>query len=96
MIMVNVDLHEESCVNCGMTFWLTMKHYNLLQNDKSSFHCPAGHGQHYVGKSDAVLLKELQVQRKQDLFEKDKEISRLNADIRSLQRKCRKPREKKS
>lgn len=54
-----VTLITEECCNCGMTFAMTADFQRRSLNDhRRSFYCPAGHAQHYTGKSDEQKLKE--------------------------------------
>lgn len=56
---VNNEWFEiEHCCNCGMAFAMTRDfHRRRLENKGSSFYCPAGHGQHYTGPTEAQKLK---------------------------------------
>ena len=50
--------HIESCFTCGCEFAMTQDFYNNRLRNKDSFFCPAGHSQHYLGKSDKELRRE--------------------------------------
>jgi hypothetical protein len=82
-----MEFYEETCCNCGCTFFITKKHHQLLVDTKQTFYCPNGHTQSYTGKTDAQKLKEkeeelaritkyYQEERKLS-FEKDKTIREL-------------------
>lgn len=55
-----VTLEAETCCNCGMAFGMPSGYRRELLNAKRGqmFYCPAGHPQHYTGKSEAARLKE--------------------------------------
>jgi hypothetical protein len=54
-----VDFHVEECCNCGVVFAMTEQFYSKrYENKGTSFYCPNGHGQHYVGQTDKQLLVE--------------------------------------
>ena len=55
-------LVSEHCFKCGIHFAMPQDFQNVKLRDRTSFYCPNGHGQHYVGKSDAEKLKEAQDQ----------------------------------
>lgn len=47
-------LVHERCCRCGVLFGLERGHQRrLLDNPGTSFFCPNGHSQHYVGESEA-------------------------------------------
>jgi hypothetical protein len=87
--MITIDVVEENCCKCKITFWLTKQHQEFLKSNKDSFYCPNGHSLHYLGKSDAQKLKDAE-----DVMQSQtSEITRLRE---ALAKKCRKPREKKT
>lgn len=48
----------EHCCNCGMAFAVSNDFYERRRNDHNIFYCPAGHPQHYTGKSEAEKLRD--------------------------------------
>jgi len=68
---MNIELIEHSCISCGISFWINKEHDVVLRKNKSSFYCPNGHQQSYMGETDKEKLKKEQ--------EKTKEL-RLNVD----------------
>lgn len=48
----------EQCCNCGMAFAMTEDFRARRKKDKTTFYCPAGHAQHYVGKTEEQELRE--------------------------------------
>lgn len=63
-----VDMVLEECYSCGTPFMIPKRMKAALLNSKQPFYCPNGHGQHYVGKTEAEKLKE-----KLDALQKEKE-----------------------
>lgn len=55
----------EECCSCGVPFAMTEYLKKERLKDKTSFYCPNGHSQSYVGKSDERLRKEAEEARKQ-------------------------------
>lgn len=53
----------EECCNCGMPFAMTEDFQKRRLRDRETFHCPKGHPQHYVGKTEEQKLRE-QLERK--------------------------------
>jgi DNA-binding XRE family transcriptional regulator len=53
-----IEFVTELCCNCGMAFAMTSDFKLRRRNDHQSFYCPAGHGQHYTGKSEEQKLRE--------------------------------------
>lgn len=54
-----IEFVTETCCNCGMPFAMTADfRKRKLDNKGSSFYCPAGHGQHYTGKTEEQKLRE--------------------------------------
>jgi ssDNA-binding Zn-finger/Zn-ribbon topoisomerase 1 len=50
-------LVSEECCNCGVTFAMAKKFKEQRLRDRQTFYCPAGHGQHYTGETDADKLR---------------------------------------
>lgn len=53
-----IDFYIESCFTCGCLFGMTQDFHDARSKNKDTFYCPAGHAQHYLGKSDKVLRQE--------------------------------------
>ncbi len=47
----------ESCCSCGMYFGMTAEFQKQKLEDRKMFYCPAGHPQHYTGKSNEQRLQ---------------------------------------
>lgn len=54
----DIEFVTEHCCNCGMPFAMTNSFRNKRLKDRGSFYCPAGHGQHYTGKSEEQKLRD--------------------------------------
>lgn len=53
-----VEFVLEDCCSCGMLFAMTADFQRRRLKDRASFYCPAGHQQHYIGKSEEQKLRE--------------------------------------
>jgi hypothetical protein len=89
---MEVTLVQETCCACGIAFWMESKFQQRLREEKRSFYCPNGHGQHYLGEADAAKARRLLQEKTELERNKDAEIEHLE---RALRRKCPKPRTKK-
>lgn len=69
-------LVTEQCCNCGMLFAMSADYQKRRRDDHGSFYCPAGHGQHYTGKTEEQKLKE-ELERKNEML--DAANARANA-----------------
>lgn len=58
----------ERCCNCGMSFAMTTDFMRRRRDDRKMFYCPAGHPQHYTGKTEAQKLKE-DLERKNQMLD---------------------------
>jgi len=58
VINVQTALRPISCYQCGTVFGVESGFYSDRLNDKGRFFCPNGHGQHFVGKTEAERLQE--------------------------------------
>lgn len=52
------QLNVEYCCDCGMPFAMTADFQKRRRDDHGSFYCPAGHSQHYTGKTEAEKQRE--------------------------------------
>ena len=53
-----VELITVECCNCHMLFAVTKGFNDERRKDHEYFYCPAGHAQHYPGKSNEQKLRE--------------------------------------
>jgi hypothetical protein len=71
-------LVTEECCSCGVTFAMPERFKSDRLADKRRFYCPNGHGQAYVGKTDAELRKEAEQARAS--AEENARIARIEAN----------------
>lgn len=85
---MEVGIEQMTCCDCGVIFWITKKHDNYLQNKKTTFYCPNGHGQNYVGETDKQRY-EKEIQEKQriksellsQIFNEKQNVEKLRKSI---------------
>lgn len=53
-----VTMVTDTCCNCGVLFAMTEDYQRKRRNERDSFYCPNGHGQHYTGPTDTDRLKQ--------------------------------------
>lgn len=73
MLTEIVEMIMEECCACGTPFMIPKWMKKALLNSKQTFYCPNGHGQSYVGKTEAEKLKE-QLQKLQEEKQKQEEV----------------------
>lgn len=81
---MDIGIFEESCCNCGITFWITIKFHNELVKCKNTFWCPNGHPQSYIGKTEAEKQREKTEQQR----EKTKQYTKWFSDEREKRAKA--------
>lgn len=69
-----IELVTETCCNCYMPFAVTREFRNKRLEDHKTFHCPAGHPQHYTGKTAEQKLRE-ELERKQQMLDAEQSRS---------------------
>lgn len=74
------QLIVEHCCNCGMAFAMPADFQRRRRDDHVNFYCPAGHPQHYYGKTEAEKQRE-RAERLQ------RQVEAREADIRTEQRR---------
>lgn len=57
-ITVKTTLTTLNCAECGMLYAITTEFEKQRLLDRTSFYCPAGHGQWFPGKTETELRKE--------------------------------------
>lgn len=86
----NQWLETEECCRCGMMFAMPLDVVRRRKKDRKTFYCPAGHSQHYVGKTAEQRLKDELRQANNRADEHRREASeqrqRATAISRSYQR----------
>lgn len=53
-----VTIERTTCYECGVPIYLESSHMEDLKKSHKTFHCPAGHAQHFIGKTEAEKLRE--------------------------------------
>lgn len=88
-----VQMVEETCYKCGITFGITKGLQDDLVRCKNTFYCPMGHPQCYVGETAAQEYKRL-FKRAQENFnnanERATNLKRSNAAFRGVITKLKK------
>jgi len=80
---VTQQMVTEQCCNCGVVFAMAKEFHDQCRarpgpNGKS-FYCPAGHGQHYQGETEADKLRRERDRLAQRVAQKEDEISMWRA-----------------
>lgn len=82
-------LAVETCCNCGMRFAMPAAYQAKRRNDHGSFHCPAGHSQHYPGKSDAEKLRDELTGERARLDQAKAQLERQRAQLQHAEHSIR-------
>lgn len=53
-----IEYVTETCCNCGMSFAMTAEFQRRKLKNRTSFYCPAGHRQHYIGRTEEQKLRD--------------------------------------
>lgn len=59
-ISMEIALRTEECWSCGVIFAMTERFQRERVRQKDSFYCPAGHPNHYLGRTHAEQLESAQ------------------------------------
>lgn len=90
--VASVAFETEICCNCGVAFAMTADFMQRRRNDGKWFYCPAGHGQHYTGPTEATKLKQ-ELQRKEEMLSAERaRAGRLAAERDGIAKAHRKMR----
>ena len=54
---MDIQIAQQTCCNCNVSFWITKEHRQRLIDCKNTFYCPNGHPQNYKGETDRDKLK---------------------------------------
>lgn len=63
----SLAMQKIECCNCHMTFAMSEAFYRARRDDKEWFYCPAGHQQHFTGKSEEEKLRALLAEKERSL-----------------------------
>jgi len=80
---MEVDIVQETCYRCNISFWITASHQKLLSKSKEGFYCPNGHAQHYLGETDAKKLQRIERYLEDAKYDRDRAM-RSNAALRGV------------
>jgi hypothetical protein len=78
---IQITTVQETCIVCGIYYWVTSEFYSSIRRNKSEFFCPNGHGQAYL-KSEADKLREL-------LNEERRKASQIQFELITTERKVK-------
>lgn len=90
----NTWLETEICCNCGMLFAMPADMQRRRREDHKTFFCPAGHGQHYTGPTEADKLRR-EVERERQVREAaEARAGKAEQNLAQVTRAHRKMRER--
>jgi DNA-binding transcriptional regulator YiaG len=64
----SIEFVTITCCECRMPFGMSRSFYDAKRKDHKTFTCPAGHEQHFTGKSEEDKLRE-EVERKTQMID---------------------------
>lgn len=86
----SVSMSLVQCCQCQMPFMVTKQFERDRRNDHRNFYCPAGHDQHYPGKSELEKAREAEKWAKDQLIRErasfDQSRQFLNDQIKTAKR----------
>jgi len=68
------------CYKCHVPFAVTSRHRRELLDTQDTFYCPAGHPQHYIGKTEEQKLKEQLDKLKADKLKEEERLYNMYLD----------------
>ena len=80
---MDVETYQETCLTCGIVFWITKSHQQHLVKCKNPFYCPSGHQQYYSGETDAQKNEKLK-RKVQNLEVRNESLGRSNSALRGV------------
>ena len=83
ILIMEVDIVQEICYRCNISFWITTSHHKQLIKSKEGFYCPNGHAQHYLGETDAKKLQRIERYLEDAKYYRDRAM-RSNAALRGV------------
>jgi len=84
---MDIQLHEISCVVCGVSFWITKSYQKELRRCHNTFYCPNGHSQNYPAKTEGEKAIEERDRYKRwynDQKETSQSLARSNSALRGV------------
>lgn len=85
---IAVQLDSVACFKCGVRWWIEadLKERWLREREKTTFFCPNGHSQHFVGKTFDEQLSEAKNEAARERAARDQAEAALATAKRKLQR----------
>lgn len=84
----HVETYEiEHCCTCGIPFAVTSDFQKQRRLDHQYFYCPAGHPQHYAGKSEAEQQRDRANRLERQLANREEDLRSERASHTSTRRK---------
>ncbi len=77
-----IILESETCIACGVIFAMPRQLRQRRLEDHGEFYCPNGHGQRFIGKTEAEKLRD-QLAREQNALAIERSL-RLGAERREV------------
>ena len=84
-----IDLKTTECCECGIIFGMPSDLYDYRVNDHGNFYCPNGHGQSFVGKSEAQRLKEMLAEEQRKLSQAQFELMATEKKVKRLEKRAK-------
>lgn len=81
----STELETETCYSCHIVFAIPAEFMARRRRDHVDFYCPAGHAQHYVAESEETKLRRERDRLKQQVAQKDDEITEARAGWREAE-----------
>lgn len=75
------QLVVEHCCDCGMAFAMAADFRIRRLNDHGWFYCPAGHRQHYTGKTEEQRQRERAERLERQLANRDEDLRATRASL---------------
>lgn len=88
----NTWFHTVTCCNCGLQFAMADGFYKKRLEKQDSFYCPAGHGQHFTGTTEAEKLRRQLDAQTARVERAEQRASEADAERRRIARAHRKMR----
>lgn len=88
-VQFTTELEIEHCCNCGIAFGMPTDFQRERRRKRDQFFCPAGHAQHYLAESEETKLRRERDRLKQQIAQKDDEISEARTGWREADERAK-------
>lgn len=88
-ITIWVELQSVTCYSCGVAFGMSKGFYADRLRDQRNFFCPNGHGQHFIGKTEADRLREQLAAKEAEIIREREATARARDDALRQDRRRR-------